>query len=102
VKSQHRSLGYNAGKMNEQEAYKLLSAEMAAYRELPYDELVSLIGEVSSRVEMGTDSNPYNVDVRVVWRDQKRGHVLVKGMAGIADCGPHGRIDASFVVQKDS
>lgn len=86
--------------MNRVDAYQLLSSELAAYRNMQYRDLVSAIGQTTSRIVRAEDSTRYTIEVHVQWRDEAEGEIIVDGMVGTADCGPLGRIDDSFVVLK--
>jgi hypothetical protein len=84
--------------MQQHDAYALLASELAAYRELSYDELAELVGASSSRRVRAADSTHYVVEVNVRWLPGKSGQILVEGLAATADCGPLRRLDHSFVV----
>jgi hypothetical protein len=84
--------------MNQPDAYKLLSDEMAAYRALRYGELAELVGPPKVRIVRGVDSTEYAVEVIVRWRNGERGELLVEGWIAANDCGPLHRLDESFIV----
>jgi hypothetical protein len=88
--------------MQPHDAYALLTAEMAAYRELRYDDLVQLVGETSSKHLRAADSTQYLIEINVSWRTGAPGEILVKGMAATADFGPLRRLDDSFLASPPS
>ena len=82
------------------DAYAMLSSELAAYRELPYDELTQLVGERSLRRVTAADSTEYAIEVIVRWLDLEGGDVRVVGWVAVDDCGPVRRLDDAFVVAR--
>jgi hypothetical protein len=88
--------------MQQHDAYALLTSEMAAYRQLSYDDLAQLVGCSSSKHVRAADSTQYVVEVNVRWRTGKPGEILVEGMAATNDCGPLRRLDDVFVVAPTS
>jgi hypothetical protein len=86
--------------MNRVDAYELLMAEFAPYRELPYEELAKFIGRPSSRLVHAKSAVDYTIDVNVRWCNQEFSSILVEGMAAVAGTGPLQRIDESFVVSR--
>ena len=81
-------------------AYAILSAELAAYRELPYDELAQLVGEPSLRRITAADSTQYAIEVTVRWSQSEEGGIRVIGWIAVDDCGPMRRLDDEFVVRR--
>ena len=79
------------------DVYQILSSELAAFRELRYDELAELVGETISRQMIAADSTAYAVEIKIRWRDAPGGEILVVGWAAVDDCGPMRRVDNSFV-----
>jgi hypothetical protein len=71
--------------MNHIVAYKLLADELAAYRQLPADDIHQLAGEQSSRLVRGEDGVNYNLTVVV--RSRSDNDACVVGFIGIADWG---------------
>lgn len=61
------------------DAYTILSSELAAYRELPYDELARLVGEPTLRRVKAADSTEYAIEVTVRWRLLEGGDIRVIG-----------------------
>jgi hypothetical protein len=82
------------------EAYKLLMAELAPYRELLFEELVKVVGQSSSRLVRSASGTAFVVDVNVYWNNQEHTKILVKGMAANADSEILQRIDESFIVSQ--
>jgi hypothetical protein len=88
--------------MNRAEVYKLLSTELARYRELPYQKLTEFVGQKSSRIVAGDDANSYTVEVRIRWYHQLNEDVTVECMVALSDCGPFDRLDDMFVVPRSA
>jgi hypothetical protein len=81
------------------DGYKLLSEELASFRELSYDELVQLIGAPGVRRVRTRDSTEYAIQVSARWRDGEGGDILVEGWVAVDDCGPMRRLDDRFEVK---
>jgi hypothetical protein len=73
--------------MNHVVAYELLTSELAAYRNLPFDELHELVGERSSRQVRGRDGVDYDLAIFVRWRLQAGGDMRVHAFIGEANWG---------------
>jgi hypothetical protein len=85
--------------MNRIIAYELVTAELATYRSLPYDELRQLVGERTSRLVHGADGIDYDLAIRVNWRLKVGGDIRVTIFAGAADWGsPHDTLSHSVIV----
>jgi hypothetical protein len=84
--------------MNVVDAYAMLAAELAAYRQLAYDELARLVGPVKVRRVRGPDSTEYAIEVEVRWRSGESGDLLVTGWIAADNCGPMRRLDDHFIV----
>jgi hypothetical protein len=83
--------------MNHVVAYKLLATELAAYRQLPPEDLRQFVGEQSSRLIRGEDGVDYNINI-VVRSRHENDDIRVIGFVGIADWGsPHDFVDGAFV-----
>ena len=85
--------------MNQPDAYRLLAAEMAAYRTLSFGDLAELIGPTQMRRIRADDSAGYAIEVKVSWRhNEPGGEILVEGWIADDTCGPMHRLDENFVV----
>jgi hypothetical protein len=85
--------------MNHVIAYKLLADELAAYRQLPADDVRQLAGEHSSRLVRGKDGVDYNLTVVV--RTSSGDDVRVVGFIGVADWGsPHDSLDETMSIAR--
>jgi hypothetical protein len=85
--------------MNHVVAYELLTSELAAYRNLPFDELHELVGERSSRQVRGRDGVDYDLAIFVRWRLQAGGDIRVHAFIGEANWGSaHDQLDDGIVV----
>jgi hypothetical protein len=82
------------------DAYRILASELAAFRELTYDELAPFIGEPLLRRVRGADSTEYAIEITFRWRDIEGGDIRVVGWAAVDDCGPMRRADSTFVVSR--
>jgi len=83
--------------MNHVIAYKLLADELAAYRQLPADDIRQLAGEHSSRLVRGEDGVDYNISI-VVRSHHGNDDIRVIGFVGLADWGsPHDVLDEAIV-----
>jgi hypothetical protein len=83
--------------MNHVAAYKLLADELAAYRQLPIDDIRQLVGEHSSRLVRGEDGVNYNISI-VVRSRHGDNDIGVIGFVGLADWGsPHDVLDEAMV-----
>jgi hypothetical protein len=88
-------------RVNRSEAYSLLTDELAAYQQLGYDHLSTLVGSCDSRFRRDCDSVEYAIEVAVRWRDDANGDLVVTGCASPSDWGsPHDRLDESVVVRR--
>lgn len=88
--------------MNQPDAYKLLSTELAAYRALSHGELAELIGASGVRRVRAGDSIDYAIEVTVRWRRDEGGEILVFGWIAEDSCGPMHRLDDQFVVRPEN
>jgi hypothetical protein len=89
--------------MNREAAYRLLSDELAAYRQLGHHILSTLVGNCDSHRRRGSDSMEYAIDVSVRWHGEANGDLLVTGCASPADWGsPHDQLTESLVVHKNA
>ena len=87
--------------MRGERIHDVLHKELALYRELCFDELVSLVGHSTSRLVSADDGNVYIVyivDISIRRRNTERGDIRIDGTAAVADCGPLQRVDESVVV----
>ena len=83
--------------MNRVVAYKLLAGQLAAYRQLPVDDIRQLAGERSSRLVRGEDGVDYNITILVRSRHDND-DIRVIGFVGLADWGsPHDFLDETIV-----
>jgi hypothetical protein len=81
--------------MNHVVAYKLLADELAAYHQLPADDMHQLIGEHASRLVRGEDGVDYNLTIAV--RSSSGNDIRVVGFIGLAGWGsPHDALDADI------
>ncbi len=89
--------------MNHVVAYELLTAELSAYRGLPFEELSQLVGERSSRLVHGKDDVDYDLAVLVRWRLYPNGDIRVVAHVGEANWGgPHDSLDDTIVIPHPS
>jgi hypothetical protein len=85
--------------MNQVIAYQLLASELAAYKEMAYEELARLVGQKFSSRKRAEDSLEYEMDIAVWWSKQGPGKILVVGMIGPVDWGsPLSRLDEHLIV----
>jgi hypothetical protein len=83
-------------------AYKLLTAELAGYRQLSYEELRQLVGERTSRLVRGSNAIDYDLTV-VVQAGKRDDEIRVTGFIGEANWGgPHDTLDEVFLVKESS
>jgi hypothetical protein len=83
--------------MNHVIAYKLLADELAAYRQLPADNIHQLAGEHSTRLVRGADGVDYNISI-VVRSHHDNDDIRVIGVVGFANWGsPHDFLDEAIV-----
>jgi hypothetical protein len=83
--------------MNHVVAYKLLADELAAYRQLPIDDICQLAGEHSTRLVRGEDGVHYDISI-VVCSRHGNNDIGVIGFVGLADWGsPHDVLDEAIV-----
>ena len=80
------------------DAYKLLVSELAAYRELSYEELAQFVGQPAERIVRASDSTEYALQVRVFYLNEDGGDIVVDAWVAVDDCGPMRRLDDHFVV----
>ena len=80
------------------DAYQLLASELAAFRQLPYEQLTQFVGPAQARRVRARDSTEYAIEINVRWRFGNPGDILVEGWIAVDDCGPLHRLDDSFVV----
>lgn len=53
--------------MNEDVAYVLIDAELRRLLELPYSELIKLIGNPETKQVVGEDGNSYQLEIEAIW-----------------------------------
>jgi hypothetical protein len=53
--------------MNEEVAYVLIDAELRRLLELPYSELIKLVGAGESKQVVGEDGNSYQLEIEAIW-----------------------------------
>lgn len=87
--------------MNRGETYRLLTAELAAYRKLRHSDLVELIGDSRLVVRRGSDGIDYSIELRIRLLDPNSGDIVVSASVGPANWGSHhDRLDDQFIVSK--
>ena len=85
--------------MNHVIAYELLTAELAAYRDLPFDDVCQPVGERSSRLVRGKDGVDYDLAIGV-WQ-RANGDIGVTAFIGDANWGaPHDALDDTIVITR--
>ena len=57
----------NEPSMNEEVAYVLIDAELRRLLELPYSELIKLIGTPKTMLVVGEEGNSYQVEIEAIW-----------------------------------
>jgi hypothetical protein len=85
--------------MNQVVAYKLLTNELAPYREFTLAEISKLVGDKNTQLLRGEDNNNYSVTIWVSWDSLDHRQVRVRGTVGDANWG--GRfesVDETFVI----
>jgi hypothetical protein len=81
-------------------AYAILTAELAGYRELPFEELCQLTGEQTGRLVRGSDAVDYALTV-VVQPGDRDDEIRVMGFIGEANWGsPNDTLDEVLVVKR--
>ncbi|HXE89849.1 MAG TPA: hypothetical protein VNK82_02700 [Terriglobales bacterium] len=66
--------------MNHEIAYGVLHAEMKALRVQPYQNLEEMVGKnMYKEVISGEDGKPYQVEIDVMWDDERGGNLRVLG-----------------------
>ena len=85
--------------MNQVDAYKLLASELAAYREMRFEDLAQFVGPQCPRRIRGNDGTEYAVQIKVRRGNLEHGEIIVEGWLAIDDCGPMHRLDDSFIVR---
>jgi hypothetical protein len=89
--------------MNRATAYQLLTAELAAHRDIGYAELCKLVGEQMSQRAKGVDGVEYEISIHVQWCNQVDGDICVTGSIGETAWGsPHDSLDDTIVVPRQS
>jgi hypothetical protein len=63
--------------MNEQVACGLIDAELGRLRQLPYSEIVSLIGKPETKQVVGEDGKSYQLEIEAFWDSAKGKDVRV-------------------------
>ena len=63
--------------MNEDVAYVLIDAELRRLFELPYTELIKLVGKLETKQVVGEDGISYQVEVEAIWDISRGEHVRV-------------------------
>jgi hypothetical protein len=53
--------------MNKDAAYVLIDAELRRLFELPYSELVKMIGKPDTKQVVGEDGSSYQVEIEAIW-----------------------------------
>jgi hypothetical protein len=53
--------------MNKEVAYVLIDAELRRLIELPYSELINLIGRPETKLVVGEDGISYQVEIEAIW-----------------------------------
>lgn len=87
--------------MNHPAAYKLLAAELVAYRGIGYDQLRQCVGERVSQRKQGDDDTEYEISVVVRWDNNENGDIRVTGSVGQTAWGaPHDSLDETLVVHR--
>jgi hypothetical protein len=57
--------------MNEEVAYALIDAELRRLRQLPYSELVNLVGPPETKQVIGEDGKSYQLEIEALWDNAK-------------------------------
>jgi hypothetical protein len=88
--------------MNHVVAYRLLAAELNAYRELPFLELSQLVGKTSAHRKRGEDGVDYDLSAVVRWRLDVGGDVAITVSIGESSWGgPHDSLDDTIAILND-
>jgi hypothetical protein len=67
--------------MNNSEATEIVRRELTKYRNLPYSELVTLVGtRIPTIVVTGASGAEYQVVVQVIWEDEPNDDIRVMGL----------------------
>jgi len=82
------------------DAYAMLSAELAGYRDFSYAELIQFIGEPHVRRVTADDSTVYTLQIIVRWRYLEGSDIRVVGWVSVDDSPPMRRLDHTFVVRR--
>lgn len=88
--------------MDRHAAYQLASEQLARYRELPFAELVTLIGRRSSERVTYRDAGEFLADIEVAWADERRVQLRVTAIVGSTSTFRLERIEESVLVRSDS
>lgn len=65
--------------MNKPEAISLVNAELCKYKDMQYQELVSLVGTQKVFNGSGISGCPYDIEIQFVWDDKQNQAIRVIG-----------------------
>jgi hypothetical protein len=87
--------------MNHVIAYQLLFSELAAYRDLGYEQLQRLVGDCSSHRKVLKDGVEYELSVSIRWCNREQGDIRVIGIIGETTWGgPYDSVDDTIIVSR--
>jgi hypothetical protein len=87
--------------MNNQEAIDLLEPELAAFRVLPYAELVQRIGRSLTSECAGAAGAIYQIEIQILWDDRPGGNVRVMGSIDDGGWRAFAPLTRSFIKRAD-
>lgn len=87
--------------MDKDEALKVLAAHLERYRRRPYDELSAIIGDVKTEAVLSDSGREYQLEVQIVWDDQKGGNIRVIGSIDDGGLRSFAPLSRDFIMAPD-
>lgn len=66
--------------MDKDEASRVLSDEMEAYKRCTYQELLEMVEQTKHHERLSHSGTPYEVDVEILWDEKRKGTIRVVGI----------------------
>lgn len=84
--------------MNRADAYAVLSRELRAWQQRPYEQIAAIVGQPPSETIVRVGQEDVTVCVGVQWADERKGTLRVEATAAGPSCWALERLEESIIV----
>ena len=85
--------------MKRSDAYRLLSFELEALRQRPFDVLASMLGTVSQK-SVSLEGEIIKIELEVCWQDHGHDKLVIKARANGPSCWSLERLEEEIIVAR--